>query len=723
MKSSNKIANKKSLTQEVIETRRLLNSKPSITLSEEEAIYRDLLAKVEKNTDQISSLSLKDLAIILNILNKFAPKSTIAIIVDKKLLLTLLETFIRKVNHIDLINQNDHVKSFVDFVVRQQLLSKSWPELYFAKSINFTPKIITNNFALLARAIMQTGTNYQKPIRKFYKEAIKAVKASDANFQPIDLINILESMTKVIGINDAQSRELISEFILFTIKEIQTSTITNHDKIQIIWLLGKFKYQDNSFIGFLVNQEFIAQLYLSSADELCKLMSGLDKAGYLDDSLFDSLISTIQAKITSFSPSSLVNIVQALAHIYVNNDLSQSSNSYLLLRQLSIKIASINPSKFSEAMTQQTLQLYYSLDAIDQTNLLPLKEYFPSWEAKLKTRITESKFQNTLYDLLTTKYSLEPEFWISQIASYVDAYEIERAVVFQIDGPTHHYINNNEYNSATSFNTKMIQRHEMHIIRIDAKQVTDLAKDLVEIDDSALTLAQIASKPVVQEAVLAYVESLLPYKAIAQDESKTPEGFQLSPSDQFSLGSLTGQHLIPPLFDYVKDSIDGTHKEKALVDYYSHIPESIASSSLNSLIYQGVQQLFPQLSLSNQLLATNIFSTVLRGNPKDLLSPAYYQALCKYQFKTFATFTLTVKYTHSDYYGRNSFADGVVISSISTILDLAQIFVKSVYTKLTHSETDEESSELDYYSETDENNHGQINIMPGMVEKFTELEL
>ena len=451
-------------------------------------------------------------------------------------------------------------------------------------------------------------------------------------------------------------------------------------------------------------------------------MSGLDQARYLDDSLFDSLISTIQAKITSFYPSSLVNVAQALAHIYVNNDLSQNSNAYLLLRQLSIKIAAINPSKFSETMTQQTLQFYYSLDAIDQTNLLPLKEYFPSWEAKLKTRITESKFQNTLYDLLTTKYSLEAEFWISQIASHVDAYEIERAAVFQIDGPTHHYINNNEYNSATSFNTKMIQRHEMRIIRIDAKQVTDLAKNLVEIDDSALTLAQIASQPVVQEAVLAYVESLLPSKVIAQVESKTSEGFQLSPSDQFSLGSLTGQHLISPLFGYVKDSIDGTHKEKTLVDYYSHIPESIASSSLNSLIFQGVQQLFPQLSLSNQLLATNIFSTVLRGNPKDLLSPAYYQALCKYQFKTFTTFALTVKYTHSDYYGRNLFADGVVISSISTILDLAQIFVKSVYTKLTHSE-DEESSELDYYSETHENNHGQLNIMPGMVEKFAELEL
>ena len=640
---------------------------------------------------------------------------------DKKVLLALLESFIRKIDHIKIIKQADNIESFVDFIVMQKLLREEWPNLYFTESMNFTPKMIANNFALLARAIMQTGVNYEKPIRKFYKKAIETIITSKTEFKPIDLIKILESSIKIISVHDAQFSKILNGFITFNLEKIDIGAINYQNRIKVIWLLGKLKYQYDGVISYFFDKGFINKLMERSPDELSKLINGLDQARYLDDVLLCRLITIIQSKIKSFTPPLLVNIAQSLAHIYINNDLSHDSDAYSLLRRLSVEIAAINPNKFSEAMTHQTLQFYYSLDEVDQSNLDKLKEYFPSWEEKLKTRTTESKFQKTLYDLLTTKYSLEAEFWIPEIASHVDAYEVERAVVFQVDGPYHHYINNNEYNSATIFNTKIIERCGKQVIRIDAKQVTDLAKDLVSADGSPLTLAQICSQTVVQEGIFAYVESLLPYKVVTQDESKAPEGFELSLSDQFTLGSIIGKYIVSPVSKYAEDYVHGKDKSKALVDYYTHIPESIASSSVNSLIFQGFQKLFPQLSLSNHILATNIFRTVLTGNEKDLLSPAYYQVLCKDQFQTFVIFALNIKYINSDHYGKNSFADGVVTSTMGAIVDLARIFMTSVYTQLTNSKNTEEYSDLDDYPKDYENYHGQANIMPGIEAAVLEL--
>ena len=262
-----------------------------------------------------------------------------------------------------------------------------------------------------------------------------------------------------------------------------------------------------------------------------------------------------------------------------------------------------------------------------------------------------------------------------------------------MDGPIHCYINDeNEYNVATIFNTMILEKYGYQVIRISHYMVDSYAKSLLPEDElvglSELTLAQMAAKRQVQEAILAYVANLLPASfveakvssvsellLIDNGEQEASENIYLSPSDQFAAGNLIGKCIISPFLSWLGSSMDNQASSKDIFYYYNSMPASIAMSSVSSLLFQSIEYLAPESSLASKLIAGKfiIDSTVsaVSGNFQDtILSHGYSLDLGKYVVISFASFAINIKYLHSPHYRQGYLIDGIIVSVFSKTLEI-----------------------------------------------------
>ncbi len=233
----------------------------------------------------------------------------------------------------------------------------------------------------------------------------------------------------------------------------------HEDLSNIIWGMSKLKYHDEGFFAEW-SEKAIERMDSFSPVELSKTILSVAKLGYYSDNFINRWIE--QAKTKSFSKQGLSNSAFALTMLMKNNDLPEAQKEEI--KNLIIGLTrQINPALVTKTEEKRQLSsIFYAMDGAAREDLPHIRDRLNAWEKEIKkdSLISISPSQHKIFNFVKTQdKAAKEEYWIKEIGTYVDIYVPSTNCVFQVDGKTHFYANDNVQDAATRFNTAMVSQH------------------------------------------------------------------------------------------------------------------------------------------------------------------------------------------------------------------------------------------------------------------------
>lgn len=240
--------------------------------------------------------------------------------------------------------------------------------------------------------------------------------------------------------------------------------------VNSIWLLSKMEFYDEEFFH---SWKIIATPKVNSFTnhELTKILQAIANLKLFDANFINLILNQIQNVITEFEPRTKLNIAFYLSVISVNSFNNE-------VDPLKIKINSVIQN------IMQDIDLNENQDNIAKQQILQIhasniyqvsEELFSqfSHDIKRKATITNSFIQKKVENYIRRvflKYKVISEYYDQKTASHIDIRVVrdsskpEYDVYFQVEGPTHYFINHQPHHDISIFNGATEYRNGLHIL-------------------------------------------------------------------------------------------------------------------------------------------------------------------------------------------------------------------------------------------------------------------
>lgn len=288
------------------------------------------------------------------------------------------------------------------------------------------------------------------------------------------------------------------------------------DLSNIIWGMSKLKHHDEEFFTQW-SEKAIENMDSFRSIELSKTALSVAKLGYYSKEFVDKLMAQVNLKRHSFDKQGLSNSAFALTMLMKNNDLPEGQKE-AIKNLIIVLVQRINPEQVTKTEEKrQLISIFYAMDDAAREELPHIRDSLDVWDGEVKkdSIISTSPIQSKIFNFVKTQdKEAKEEHWIREIGSYVDIYVPSANSIFQVDGKTHFYANDNVQDAITRFNSAMVSQHAT-LSRIT--NFYDYERDIKRTLKEARTTQHKAVEPKKQTATMSPLSSN-PFSSLEVEE-------------------------------------------------------------------------------------------------------------------------------------------------------------------------------------------------------------
>lgn len=346
------------------------------------------------------------------------------------------------------------------------------------KATNLINSFSISDLASFGKSLAKLKHN-DKSFSEIWKVELQKKLELPTNYNtPTPFINILWTLAKA-NLTDEKEWAPITELC---VKHISTlipteAKITREDNLNLLWAFGKLRVYNL----IIVNKTIVAvnnQIHTFSADEVSKTIAGISKLNYYYEYFSNALITRGQTLLQEhrFNQQQKINTAFYLTMLMSNNNLTGANISNFiscLITTIDLDRISCNEDKL-QLLTIATL----SPNELLTSKLAILKAIWTE-EIKSNSDTTISKTQQTVFDYVKKlAHNAVHEQWLDCLGSSVDILiplnsdATPKGLVIQVDGPTHHYANHpNIETASTQLNSSLLRIAGYELLRINYSSI------------------------------------------------------------------------------------------------------------------------------------------------------------------------------------------------------------------------------------------------------------